>query len=274
MELEHLLDNSLNLPTIPEVVSDLIKSFNDEYANISAIAKSIGMDQALAGRVLKLANSARYGLPRKVASIEDAVRLLGFNTLRSLVVASGLTGAFRAPPSLDLKTFWRSSFATAGYASWLAKAGKHREDIAFTGGLMLHSGVLLLHMESPLESQSIDREVASGKFRPEVERAVFGFSHVDVSSELAARWNFPDEIVCGMRDFADPETTAAFEPYGAIYRIADFLADAQIKQLGQEYLDQKFPVELCQELGLDPHGILTALPPLTTVLEGLDELLG
>ncbi|NJD08347.1 MAG: HDOD domain-containing protein [Methylococcaceae bacterium] len=274
MELEHLLNNSQNLPAIPEVVRSLIQSFNDEYANITQIAKTISMDQALAGRVLKLANSARYGLPRKVASIDDAVRLLGFTTLRTLVVASALSCAFRAPASLDLKAFWLGSFATAGYAAWLARLGKHREDIAFTGGLMLHSGVLLLHMEAPLESQRIDREVEQGRFRPEAERAVFGFSHVDVSSELAVRWNFPDEIVCGMRDFADPETTASFEPYGAIYRIADFLADAQVKESGQEYLDAHFPGELCRELGQDPDFILSNLPPLATVLDGLDDLLG
>lgn len=274
MELDHLLDNSQNLPAIPEVVRNLIKSFNDEYANIAGIAKTISMDQALAGRVLKLANSARYGLPRKVASVDDAVRLLGFSTLRSLVVASALSCAFRAPPTLNLKAFWRGSFATAGYASWLAKQGKHREDIAFTGGLMLHCGVLMLHMEAPIESQRIDLEVAQGRFRPEAERAVFGFSHVDVSSELAVRWNFPDEIVCGMRDFSDPETTASFEPFGAIYRIADFLADAQIREMDQDYLDSHFPAELCRELGLDPDRVLSTLPPLATVLEGLDELLG
>jgi HD-like signal output (HDOD) protein len=274
MQLESLLSKSQNLPAIPEVVRDLLRSFNDERANIGTIAKKISVDQALTGKVLRLANSARYGVARKIASIDDAILVLGFGALRTLVVASGLTSAFKAPPSFDIRQFWRCSLATAGYAAWLAKQGGHREDIGFTGGMMLHAGVLLLHMEEPEKSQAIDKAVAHGGFRPDLERAVFGFSHIDVSSELAVRWNFPDEIIGGMQDFADPLTTASFAPYGAIYRIADHLSDAMLRDGEASLTADAFVAQLINEMGMDPDALQASLPPPQKVLEGLEELLG
>jgi HD-like signal output (HDOD) protein len=271
MQLESLVSKSQNLPAIPEVVRELLKSFSDEHMEIGAIAKKVVKDQALTGKVLRLANSARYGLSRKIASIDDAILILGFGALRTLVVASGLTSAFKVPPTMDMKKFWCSSLATAGYSGWLAKLCGQREDIGFTGGMMLHVGVLLLHMEEPEKSQAIDKAVASGGFRLDLERAVFGFSHVDVSSELATRWNFPDEIIGGMQDFADPLTTASFAPFGAIYRIADFIAGAQIKR-EEDSLDG-FPNDLAIELGLQPTDLIANLPPLNEVLDGLDEMI-
>jgi len=273
MELESLLSNSQNLPSIPEVVRDLLKSFNDDRANIGAIAKKIALDQSLSGKVLRLANSARYGLSRKIASIDDAIMILGFATLRTLVVASGLTSAFKPPATLDMKLFWRRCLATASYSAWLAKKGGHREDVGFSGGLMLHVGVILLHMEEPEKSQSIDKATELGGSRSEIERAVFGFTHIDVSSELAVRWNFPDEIIGGMQDYADPSTTASFAPYGAIYRIADFVADALIRDLETDVLKEGFPYDLVRELGMDPDDVFSSIPPLNQVLEGLEELI-
>jgi HD-like signal output (HDOD) protein len=175
---------------------------------------------------------------------------------------------------MDMKMFWRASLATAGYAAWLAKSAGYREDIAFTGGMMLHVGVLLLHMEEPEKTQAIDKAVAIGGFRPELETPVFGFHHVDVSAELATRWNFPPEIIGGMRSYTDPLSQASSEPYGAIYRIADFLAEALLRETSEEQISAEFPKDLALALDLNLEPLLSSIPPLKTILEGLEELIG
>ncbi len=102
MDLKNLIDNAQKLPNIPKVVQELIESFGDENINNEAIAKKISADQVLTAKVLRAANSAHYGGNRKVGSVSDAVFVLGFNAVRTLVLASGMTGAFKAPEGFDL----------------------------------------------------------------------------------------------------------------------------------------------------------------------------
>lgn len=90
VDLKSLIENAQKLPNIPKVVQELIESFNDENVNTEAIANKISADQVLTAKVLRAANSAHYGGHRKVASVNDAVLILGFNAVRTLVLASGL----------------------------------------------------------------------------------------------------------------------------------------------------------------------------------------
>ena len=95
MRVEQLFDQAHELPQIPKLVQELIEGFNNEDINIDEIAEKIAMDQVITAKVLRLANSARFGMPRQVSSVDDAVVLLGFNALRTLVVASGVAAAFK-----------------------------------------------------------------------------------------------------------------------------------------------------------------------------------
>jgi len=103
------------------VVQDLIKQFNDPHSNSDEISKKIQMDQVISAKIMRLANSARYGAGRKIASIDSAVVMLGIDTLKTLVVASGITGAFKDIPGFDKKQFWRDSFMSASISKLIAK---------------------------------------------------------------------------------------------------------------------------------------------------------
>jgi HD-like signal output (HDOD) protein len=132
VNLQNLIDNAQKLPNIPKVVQELIESFGDENVSNDAIAKKISADQVLTIKVLRAANSAHYGGNRKVGSVNDAVFLLGFNAVRTLVLASGLTGAFSAPEGFDIKKFWRDSFAVAAICKWMARYSHDDAETAFT----------------------------------------------------------------------------------------------------------------------------------------------
>jgi hypothetical protein len=88
------------LPMVPKVVQELIESFHKTDINIDEISDKVGHDQVLTARVLRLANTARFGGSRRVGSLDDAVVLLGFDNLRILVIASGITGATAGIPVL------------------------------------------------------------------------------------------------------------------------------------------------------------------------------
>ena len=98
------------MPNIPKVVQELIQSFGDENVDSGEVAAKLSKDQAMTAKVLRMANSSKYGGHRTVGSVNDAVVLLGFNALRTMVLASGLTSAFPTPEGFNIKEFWVKSF--------------------------------------------------------------------------------------------------------------------------------------------------------------------
>jgi HD-like signal output (HDOD) protein len=85
-----------SLPALPAVVTDLLASFDNEDVDVGALARQIARDQALAARLLRVANSSFYGLQTRISSINEAVVVLGFRAVRSMVIAVGVGGVFRA----------------------------------------------------------------------------------------------------------------------------------------------------------------------------------
>jgi HD-like signal output (HDOD) protein len=109
------------LPSIPKVVQEVIESFNNDSVSIEEIAKKLAADQVLSAKILRLANSSYYHVSRTIGTVDDAVLMLGFMTVRTLVVSTGMAGSFKKLPGVDLKLFWRYSLDTAIVAKWLAK---------------------------------------------------------------------------------------------------------------------------------------------------------
>lgn len=105
MDLKNLVDNAQKLPNIPKVVQELIESFGNENIKNEEIAKKVSADQVLTAKVLRAANSAHYGGNRKVGSVSDAVFVLGFNAVRTLVLASGMTGRLKRQKVLICQPF-------------------------------------------------------------------------------------------------------------------------------------------------------------------------
>ena len=124
MSFDQLFSQVYNIPSIPKVVQELINNFNNSDTSTRDIAKKLQMDQTLSVKVLRLANSARYGSGRTINSIDAAVTILGFNALKTLVIASGITSACKSIPGLNQKQFWRTSFMVANLAKLLAKMAK------------------------------------------------------------------------------------------------------------------------------------------------------
>ncbi|KZY39697.1 signal transduction protein, partial [Oleiphilus sp. HI0043] len=239
MSLESLFKGSPNLPNIPKVVQELIKQFNDPHSNVDEISKKIQMDQVLSAKIMRLANSARYGAGRKIASIDSAVVMLGIDTLKTLVVASGITGAFQDIPGFDKKQFWRDSFMVASISKLIAKHTDSDPETAFTIGMMRNIGELLIHIYHEESAVKIDKLVESGANRIDLQDNQFGYDFTQAGSELAKRWNFPTEIVNGIRQQAAPNDFEEYSAYSSIVYLADYLNEAfKAEQEKQEILSQ------------------------------------
>lgn len=272
VDLKNLIDSAQGLPNIPKVVQELIESFGDENINNEEIAKKISLDQVLTAKVLRAANSAHYGGNRKVGSVSDAVFLLGFNAVRTLVLASGMTGAFKAPEGFDLPAFWRNSFAVGSTCKWLARFSRDDAETAFTCGMIHNIGELLIHILMPEECKDIQKVVDRGARNADIEKNVLGFNFPEAGAELAHRWKFPDAIVDGIRHQLAPQSAPQFSRLAALVYMADFIVHENEKG-DVNSLVENFPSDLATQLGINMLKLMDRIDETKDLIGGFDEFL-
>ncbi|MFG6468645.1 HDOD domain-containing protein [Roseateles sp. BYS87W] len=217
------------LPTMPEVASRLLKSFDDDNVGLAEIAALIEKDSTLAAKVLRLANSAHYSPSHQISTVIDAAHALGLETLRNLAMAACLSGAFPKIQGLDRSLFWRHSVATANYARLLSRmlgVSGGMSDTAYLAGLMLRTGQLLMAMDEPKLVADVESHAAEPGSRFSLEEHRFGCTHADVTASLAAHWHFPHAMVEAFRDANTPLEIRPFSLIAAVLHLAEVLADA------------------------------------------------
>ena len=121
LNIDHALRKIKELPTLPDVVFKVNEVVNDPATSAVDLENVISRDQAIAAKVLRLVNSAFYGLPGKVDTLSRAIPLLGFSTVRNLVMCVSIFD-IATITEFDMKLFWRHSFATSVVARAISKA--------------------------------------------------------------------------------------------------------------------------------------------------------
>jgi HD-like signal output (HDOD) protein len=273
VDLHHLISNAQHMPNIPKVVQELIQSFGDDGINSDEIAQKLSKDQSMTVKVLRMANSSQYGGHRKIGSVNDAAVLLGFNALRTMVLASGLTSAFPAPEGFNIKAFWIKSFALASISKWVAKYTPNiNVEVAFTCGMIHDIGGLLTHILVNEEAQKIDRIVEKGADRVTMEDSHLGFNFTQAGAELANRWNFPEAIIEGIRHQMQPQVSEdEYQPLAGIIYIAQYIFNN--REGDNEVFMANFPLTHAKALGINMATVLDQLDELKEVESGIEELL-
>jgi HD-like signal output (HDOD) protein len=216
---------SVKLPTMSEVAHDLIRTLNDDDATVSDVRNIIAKDPALTAKLLRLANSAQFGLPRGVGTLDDAITMVGMSKVRTLSLGTCLNESFPTLPGLERQEFWKTSMACAGYAQWMASQLSIDNQMAWLTGLMLRLGELLIGQANPEVLKAIEQLPHLPGGRWEREKDLVGFTEGQVTAELARRWNFPMQMVQALQRASDPITDQAFSRLGAIMHLAGLLAD-------------------------------------------------
>ncbi|HYE78647.1 MAG TPA: HDOD domain-containing protein, partial [bacterium] len=198
------------LPTLPLVVTRIVTMTDDPRSSASDLKHLIVNDQAIAAKILKLANSAFYGLPGKITTLNRAVTLLGFNTVRSLALSISIMEVFSGHsecPYFNRSRFWEHSLAVASCAKLLA--AKHRpdeRDEAHMAGLFHDIGKVVLDQYF-FEYFATAMEIAhkTGISSNEAEQRILGADHAEVGAQVATRWNFPSHLVEVIRHHHNPD---------------------------------------------------------------------
>ena len=240
-----------------------MQDFSNDNSRIEDIAKKIAMDQVISAKVLKMANSAAYRRGVEITSIEQAVIRLGFNALRSLVVASGLMTSFRTPSNFDKNKFWVDNFQVATIAKALAADCRAIEpETAFTCALLHNIGELLIQSTLPEEASLINMAISRGTSRIDAQREMLGYDYSQVGAELAKRWSLSETFVRAIAQQLDPLSFDPISPEAVLIRLAMFVSFAWNAGVPPQVIVARFPTPLALHLGIDPERLAERLDEL------------
>ncbi|MCX6640525.1 MAG: HDOD domain-containing protein [bacterium] len=198
--IQQLVGSISGLPALPAIALHLLEAAEDPNTSASDLATLISADPALATRLLRLANSAYYGFPRKIATVNLAVVVLGFDTVRDLCLSVLVTDCFfneTGELPFQMEQFWKHSLATAICARMVYKLSdaSHSGD-GFIAGLLHDVGKLFLAKYFPKEYTMVMGKVQNdGMPLLEAERMVFSATHPVAGAWLLDEWNLPVWLV-------------------------------------------------------------------------------
>ncbi len=242
-------DPKTQLPTLPVVLSNIMKIASSETASASVLADFIGRDQAMANKVLRLANSAYFRSSRQVDSIMRAIVVIGFNEIVSLTIGMGVFSSLSRSNLhglLDMNGLWLHAIGCSFAARRLLRrllanhAGTRKafaknafgEEQLFLSALLHDVGKVIFAVYFPEEYQKVLRETASAQVPLyQKERELLGLDHARIAGMLMDRWNFPEGISLPCTYHHSP--TACHEPHqtGAmVLQLASFIC--HIAQIG------------------------------------------
>jgi len=273
MTFDELFSHNHSLPTIPRVVQDLISALHDENVSISEIARRIEFDQVIAAKLLRLANSAYYKLSYRIMSIDKAIQMLGFSTMRTMVIGVGLSGCFKKIPNVELPVYWRHCIRMACVARALAKPAKVDPNTAFTVGLMHAIGHLLMALDLPEMAAINATHTIYSADRHAAEKEAFGYSFHEVSAELMSRWDFAPEFQSAMLNFNAPLDADPFDPLAGVLHLAFWRVSSDKPGISPDEIFDDWPEEVAKKLGIT-RAYIAALPNPKDLTADLEAMLG
>ncbi|QDL54134.1 HDOD domain-containing protein [Rhodoferax aquaticus] len=248
---------SIKFPVMPEVAHALISTLKDDNAGVPEVRNLIAKDPALTATLLRMANSALFGLSRQVHTLDAAIAVVGMGQIRARALSICMAHSFDMPTSLNRLDFWRSSMVCAGYARWLAMAIHIDENEAWLTGMMLRLGELVIAQHNPGMIASIERRPCPPGERWERERQVAKFDEAAIMAEIAHRWDFTETVVEGFAAASQPMEARLFSKLGAVVHLAALLADQS--PFTPDVL-QLLPADVVQRLQLDIVALQPSLP--------------
>ncbi len=253
---EELISQTTELVSLPDIYVRIKAVIYDPNSTMADVADILSHDPAMCARMLKVANSAFFGVPSKVETVKAAIRLLGTQQVHDLVLAATIGKSFSDIPDnlVDMEDFWVNSVRCGLLGRLLAEQCNSTDSERFFVGSLLHDmGHLIMYQTVPEECQEA-LIVARQDDRPLhlVEREIIGCDYGQVGAQLMQSWNFPDNWVQAVRYQNEPAASK------------DFSFEASIMHLSVKMKDMDSSDE-------SPHTALGLIEPLVWKVTGLSE---
>jgi HD-like signal output (HDOD) protein len=248
------------LATLPEVTQEIMRLADDPATTGDDLAAVLRRDPSLSARVLKVVNSAIYGVRREVTSVDGAVVVLGFGAVKNIAIAAGFSRLFRGQRvggGFTPRDLWTHSIATAAASQRLARrTGAADPSDALLAGLLHDIGLILALQGAPRRWDALAGalEADPALAFADAERTHLGAPHTDYGDALCAQWGFPASLRAVVRCHHDPDavTDETLRPLVALVHVADALAAATGTGLTRTVPDDAPGADACALIGVTP----------------------
>lgn len=264
--MQELLRASADLGTLPVVFHKLVAVINSPYASAADAANIISTDPALSVKLLRLVNSAFYGLPNKIDTIQRAVTLIGTGQLVMLAMGATLVTAFKGLPvsMVNMQSFWTHSLACGVAAKLISKFAKiQNNDSFFVTGLLHDIGRMVFYHRLPAQSfymltESRRRNVSLH----ELEKECLGFTHEAFGAALLREWGCPEELARRISTHHSA-ITASTSVENLIVPAANFMAQSLGYGSSGDQIVSYIPTASWQKMNITP----SLLPEIAAQME-------
>lgn len=277
-KLKGLVQQIKDLPTLPSVVTQIIKMVEDPDTSAADMNQVISQDPALTAKVLKLVNSAFYGFSRQISTVREAVVILGFNRVKSLALSASVFEVFQGEgmDKFDRVGLWEHSIGTGIGAEILGKRIRYpNPEEILVAGILHNIGKIVIDLYFHDELRDIFNVVRDRNcLMLEAEREVLGVGHPRIGSWLAEQWNLPEQITQSIRYYPDPlEAPDEFKTLPMLIHVGDIFARTKnIGWTGDEEIPS-FQEDVMDELEISKEDIPDLLEELETEMKDAEVFL-
>ena len=264
--------NLHDVPTLPTIVTQVFEVMRRPTSSAHDVEKVVVNDQAISAKILRVANSAFYGFPRRITTVAHAIAILGFTNVQSMILGIAAFDTFRAK-KLNLYDFWKHSIATGTAARFIAQKIQCPPDEAFTAGILHDVGKLIFVMQAEntyqnvLELQQLEESPLSSL---EAEQSLINFTHPEAGSVVAERWALPRRYVEAIAYHHDPAASREESIFCAVIALSNYAAHAVFPNAFSHPFSQDLLPMLLETLRLKDQDWEQFLTKLTEAHEGIE----
>ena len=267
-----------SFPSMPGAAVKLLALIDDPEITVAQIEKILRQDAGLTANLLKLTNSAYFGIPSKVGSVRQAVLLLGLKRLIQMVIASCVSAIMDKPvPGYDLPAgeLWRHSLAVTVAAEGLVtELNVEAAEEVFTAALLHDVGKLVLGEFVADDFKKIEKALSRGVTFETAEDMVLGTNHADIGARILSQWSLPPDIVNTVRWHHDPESADQSDMMLDIVHVANVLCLMIGIGVGRDGLQHQPSGVVIKRLGLETHHLEKVASQTMQWVEELSEVFG
>jgi HD-like signal output (HDOD) protein len=240
------LESLHNLGSIPKIIFDVSQVIKSDPGNLYKLAGTISKDQGLTTKVLSIANSPMYGLPRKVSSLEFAVMLMGTEEVHQMVTAISLSDSFkfRSTDKFNYMEYWKHSMLVGTASKDIARRLGFGDlsGEAFLSGMLHDIGIQIIATSFAEEFNSILSSVKSDLIFLKAEREILGLTHQEIGKYLIQKWKLPENLADVIEFHHTPSQSEKNSVLASIVHLADSMT--QEFKIGQIHWDNDITFDL------------------------------
>lgn len=275
ISVEQLIQEAGKLPPIPKAAQKALALIRSPKANAADLAGVLATDQVLSAQVLRWANSAYYGMENRIMTVQQAIVVLGMNTINELIMTYSVSEQLNRPvPGYELQRgeLWHHALGTAIGAKLISKQLRLKfDEEAYFAGLLCDIGKLVF--EKLLRDANLHPDEWDKHSFLEMERGTFGLDHAMLGAEMARRWQLPDNLVATIAHHHNPQAAGKHQLLASTIHVAD--VSMMILGIGIGVDGLRYPLEqrALEQLGMNGDDLIHLVEQITMQMDRAKELI-